>query len=67
MLHDTISVCSSSVCCLPTDSIDRTGSDRVIDIFSLVVPEWLDTRESLIIELEYFARYCCTGTTADAG
>jgi hypothetical protein len=67
MLYNTVGICSSSICCLPADRIDRTGSDRVIDIFSLVVPEWLDTRESLIIEREYITRDRRTRTTTDTG
>lgn len=65
MFFEAIIVGSRWIRFLPAYSIYRTSSDRVIDIVSLVVFEWSDTGESLLIELEYIARYGSTRATAD--
>jgi hypothetical protein len=65
MLYDTREILMVLIGRLPTDSIHRTGRDRVIDIISFIGIECLDTRESVIIEFEYGTRYGSTRTTAD--
>jgi len=65
MLHNSISIVSAFVHFLPTDGIDRAGSNRIIDIVSFIVIEVIHTGEALIVEGEYIPRNSGTRTASD--
>jgi hypothetical protein len=64
MLYDTCDILMVLIGRLPTDSVHRTGRNRVIDIISFIGIECLHPRESVIIEFEHCTRYgsTCTAT-----
>lgn len=66
MFQNSIRIVSTFIHFLPADRIDRAGSNRVIDIMSLIIIEVIHTGEALIVECKHIARNSGTRTATDA-
>lgn len=68
MLHDTIRIPdtpSRSICLLPRDRIDRTGSDCVIDLIFAILYPIIHTRESFVIHTKHITSNHSARATPD--
>lgn len=65
MLYNTIQIITILIGRLPGDSIDWTGSNRIINIMPLIRIARFHAGESLIIEIKNRRRNRNTGTTSD--